>query len=303
MADDALADIAGELHALPPDEFVAARNALAGELRQGDRALADAVAELRRPSPAAWLVNQLVRHRGDEVERLLELGEQLRAAQRDLDASSLTALARERRAVVAALCRDAGQLAEELGRPVRAPVLDEVAETLQAAMTDASAADAVRTGRLVRGLEAVGTEVDVAGAVAGGAPAVRHAERPNSADTGDPDAGDTGARDAAGIRADRTAQELAEAVDAASAAELSARQASERLEAARAVEARAADAVAEIERLLGELEQRRSAAAHELAEARRALRPLERDHDRAARAAERSRATADALRGEDGRRR
>jgi len=331
-ADDALDDVADALYALLPDEFTSARNARANQLRADDRALAKAVGELRRPSPAAWLTNQLVRHRADELEELLQLGEQLRAAQADLDAAALTALARERRKVVGALARDAGRLADALGNAVRAPVVDEVAETLQAAMTDASAADAVRSGRLVRALEAVGTEVDLDGAVAGGTPGPRRAARTGrsssrggaAAANGDAPRDEVGARrarkrqedretdreHAARERAereqaerDRAAREraerrTAEAEARAVSAEETAAEASDRLDDAHAAADRAAAIRDDLEAQLRDLETRLAAAERDLAEAERAVRPLERAHDRAARAAEEARAAADELRAE-----
>jgi hypothetical protein len=326
MAADPLADVADELYALVPDEFTAARNARAKRLRLDDRALANAVAELRRPSPAAWLVNQLVRHRPDELEQLLQLGEQLREAQADLDAATLTALARERRKVVGALARDAGRLAEELGNEVRNPVLDEVAETLQAAMTDAAAAEAVRTGRLVRGLEAIGTEVDLDGAVAGGAVAGGAARAPAARTR--QTTGGRPARDEVAERRERKRREEAEsdeergarereeakraereraereraeraarqAEERAATAEQAAAEASTRLDEAHAAADRAAATRDDLEARLRELESQLSAAERELAEAERAVRPLEREHDRASRAAEEARAAADELR-------
>jgi hypothetical protein len=315
-----LAEIADELYALLPDEFTAARNARAKTLRLDDRGLAKTVAELRRPSPAAWLVNQLVRHRRADLDQLLELGEQLRAAQADLDAAALTALARERRRVVGALARDAGVLADELGNPVRGPVLDEVAETLQAGMTDASAADAVRSGRLVRGLEAIGTEVDLDGAVAGGGsgarPAPRRAPEPMRDEVAERrtrkrqeeyetererEARERTEREQA--ERERTARERAErradeAEARAVAAEQTAAEASDRLDDAHAAADHAAATRDDLEAQLRDLESRLTAAERDLADAERAVRPLEREHDRAARAAEEARAAADELRAE-----
>jgi len=167
MPGDALTAIAAELYGLLPDEFTAARNERSRAARGDDRDLAARIQDLKRPSPPAWLVNQLVRHRPDQLDAVLELGAELRAAQDDLDAAQLAQLAKQRRQLVSAVAHDAAELAEELGNPVRGPVLDAVAQTLQAAMSDVAAAAAVRSGRLVRGLEAVGLEVDLEGAVAG----------------------------------------------------------------------------------------------------------------------------------------
>ncbi len=167
MPGDALTAIAAELYGLLPDEFTAARNERGRAARGDDRDLAARIQDLKRPSPPAWLVNQLVRHRPSELDAVLELGAELRAAQDDLDAAQLAQLAKQRRQLVSAVAHEAAELAEELGNPVRGPVLDAVAQTLQAAMSDVAASAAVRSGRLVRGLEAVGLEVDLEGAVAG----------------------------------------------------------------------------------------------------------------------------------------
>src|SRR5215208_532649 len=74
-----------ELYALPPGDFTSARDARVKELRaDGDRDAAAAVKALRRPTVAAWALNQLARSRAKDVERLLEAGERLRSAQEEL---------------------------------------------------------------------------------------------------------------------------------------------------------------------------------------------------------------------------
>src|SRR5205085_6874781 len=77
----AVADV-GELYGLPLEEFTAARNALAKDLaKAGDKAMAAEVKRLAKPSKTAWALNQLARRQAEDVERLLEAGERLRAAQ------------------------------------------------------------------------------------------------------------------------------------------------------------------------------------------------------------------------------
>ncbi|GAA1824643.1 hypothetical protein [Agromyces salentinus] len=292
MADDAFADIASSLYELPPDEFTAARNARVKHLRSSDRDLADAVADLRRPSPAAWLVNRLARLRADQLAQLLDLGEQLREAQAELDASALVGLAKQRRKVVRALAEDAGALAEELGHPVRAPVLDDVAATLQAAMTDAAAADAVRTGRLVRSLEAIGTEVDLSDAVAAWSADGR---TPSSAPTPRDEVGDRRAmkqRKADEAAAAKRAAEVARAEEDAKAAERAADEASARLGDARTAVETATSARDELQAALQELQDRLAGAERDLAEAEHAADEREREQEAAARAAEQAREAA-----------
>ncbi|UNX53692.1 hypothetical protein MF406_11925 [Georgenia sp. TF02-10] len=164
MAD--LTEVAEELYGLPPGEFTAARNARARALKREDPDLARAVARLAKPSVAAWTVNMMVRHRGDQVREVLDLGAQLRSAQEDLDAAQLRDLSRQRRQLTAAVARQGKALAAELGQRLSEPAVEQVEQTLHAAMTDAAAAQAVRSGLLVTGLTVRGTSVDLTGAVA-----------------------------------------------------------------------------------------------------------------------------------------
>jgi hypothetical protein len=132
-----VAEIAERLYGLLPEEFTAARDAEAKRIRaSGDRESASAIAGLRRPSLAAWLVNALVRHRHDEVEQLLALGEALRSAQQGLAGDQVRALGRQRQQVLALMGRQARALARELGHPVSEDVGLEVEQTLGAAMAD-----------------------------------------------------------------------------------------------------------------------------------------------------------------------
>lgn len=174
---DALAGIADELYAVPPAEFIAARDARV-RAEAGDKELAARIKTLRRPAPAAWVTNLLVRERRDDVEQLLELGAALRDAQAALDRAEITRLAKERRAVGLALARVGGQLAADAGHRVAPAVLDAVAATLDAGLADAEAADAIRTGRLLRPLETIGFEpVDLAEAVGAPEAGTRSAEK------------------------------------------------------------------------------------------------------------------------------
>ncbi|MGI8615949.1 MAG: hypothetical protein ACR2L4_04080, partial [Actinomycetota bacterium] len=76
-------DAARELFALPPEEFVAARDRLAAELKDaGKTDEAAEVKKLRRPSIVAWAVNAASRERPEEVAALREAGQALRRAQR-----------------------------------------------------------------------------------------------------------------------------------------------------------------------------------------------------------------------------
>lgn len=163
-----LATVADELYARPLDDFVPARNERAKAAKaDGDKDLFDAVKALPKPSTAAWVVNMLVRHQADQVQQVLELGASLREAQQNLDGEELRQLNRQRRQLTSAVTRGARALARELGHKVGESVASQVEETLHAAMVAQAAADAVRTGLLVRSLAASGLgEVDLDGAVA-----------------------------------------------------------------------------------------------------------------------------------------
>ncbi|WP_203135228.1 transposase [Microbacterium sp. JZ31] len=171
MAEDPLVGVAWELYDLPPARFTAARNARAKAVKDEDAALAKRITQLRRASAPAWIVGQLVRHRSERLAQVLELGAELREAQQDLDAAALAQLTRDRRALTAALAKEGAALARQHDVNAPSAVLDEVSQTLQAAMADADAAAAVTSGRLTRALEVVGFDpVDLTDAVAGPAP-------------------------------------------------------------------------------------------------------------------------------------
>ena len=140
---------AADLYSLKPGEFTAARDARAAEARRdGDKELAGAIKKLKRPSVSAWLANHLVRERPEEVQRLLTLGEALRQAQQQLAGEQLRALSQQRHQVVAALVQEATRLGSAEDQPVSAAAQREVQETLEAALSDPAAAEALRAGRL-----------------------------------------------------------------------------------------------------------------------------------------------------------
>jgi len=148
----------GRLYGLSPEQFVAARDELARALRgAGERQAAARVAGLRRPTVAAWAVNQAARRRPELVGELLQAGERLREAQRralsGLHDSGLRAAGAERRAAVERLLAVAAGVLEEAGRAADAH-RDTIAATLQAASVDEAAATAVRSGTLGRELAA-----------------------------------------------------------------------------------------------------------------------------------------------------
>jgi hypothetical protein len=156
---------APDLYRLPPEEFTAARDSAAKAAKdEGDAEAAKELKALRKPSVAAWLVNLLVAEQPELVEQLLALGPALAQAQTAGQGDELRALGAQRRELVDAVVARAVELAD---RSTTAAVRDEVASTLETALADPEAADAVRSGRLVRALSYAGFGgVDLAGAVA-----------------------------------------------------------------------------------------------------------------------------------------
>ncbi len=161
-------DVAGELYGLAPEDFTAARNARAKEAKAaGDTELAGRVQSLRKPTAGAWLLNQLVRQHADDVQQVLELGGQLRAAQGTLGADELRALDRQRRQLTHAVAEQAAGLGRDAGRRVTAATTAEVEESLRSAMVDPVAGAALATGLLTDTFSSTGLEpVDLSRVVA-----------------------------------------------------------------------------------------------------------------------------------------
>ena len=155
----------GELYGLPLERFVPERNALARRLRaEGDGAEAKRVAKLRKPSVAAWAVNQLVRTQRHAVDELLAAGDALERAQADVlagraEAASLRGAMDRQRAVVDGLLQAARGLLSAQGHELSGAVIERVGETLAAAALDEHARARVRDGRLERELRHVGLGV------------------------------------------------------------------------------------------------------------------------------------------------
>ena len=91
------------LYALPLEEFTHERDELAKRLRKdGDGDSAAAVKALKKPSVAAWAVNQVRRDRPEDVRSLLDVTEELHRVYAELSSAG----ARERLAEAAEMQRD-----------------------------------------------------------------------------------------------------------------------------------------------------------------------------------------------------
>ena len=205
-------EVVAELYGAPFDEFTALRDARAKELRPSDREAAAALKKLRKPSVAAWAVNQLARQAAEDVEALLAAGAALRQAQLGGgDRDSIRESSRDEREAVERLVSCASALLRKAGRGTSDAVLEEVRETLRAAASDDASRELIRRGVLTESRRAVGMGGFEAAFAAGPAkPAA-----PRAAKAAKPDKAAAAARKSA-LKAARDA--VAEAEKAAAAA-------------------------------------------------------------------------------------
>lgn len=149
--------VADELYALPPEDFTPARNAREKEAKAaGDKNLATAIRQLGKPNLVAWLANQLVRERADEVGPLIELGAALREATASLSGPELRELSRQQHQVVYAMVQQAKSLARVAGRKVSPDTERGLEDLLHAALADEAAAELLLAGRLTTSLQRIG---------------------------------------------------------------------------------------------------------------------------------------------------
>lgn len=158
---DALAGEIDRLYALPLEEFTAERDDLAKRLRkEGDRDAAAEVNGLKKPSVAAWAVNQVQRDRPDEVRELIEVTEELHRVHKKLSSAGarerLEEAAEMQRKLIRSLVRCASQLLEAGGHPASDATLQKVSDTLRAAALDEDVRDQLAHGRLVKEASAAG---------------------------------------------------------------------------------------------------------------------------------------------------
>ena len=111
---DAIAD---ELYGLPLESFTSARSEWERQAKgEKDTKLAAEVHHLAKPNAVAWLINQLVRNHGADIERLQALGTEMREATDQLAGDRLRDLASQRRQVIGELIQKAKDLTRESER-------------------------------------------------------------------------------------------------------------------------------------------------------------------------------------------
>ena len=146
---DRVAAAAAELYGADPEAFTERRKALAAAARTaGDKSAATAIAALRKPTRAAWVVNRLARADPDAPARLAALAAALRAAEQEKDGPRLRELSAERGALIDALTAQALAAAGVPDPPTS--LRDEVAATLTAALADPETAAEFAAGTLTK---------------------------------------------------------------------------------------------------------------------------------------------------------
>lgn len=150
-------EAADAVYAAPAADFIATRNELAKQLKaDGDALGSTRLKALRKPTVAAWIANLVARKLPDELDDLLALGDEFREATADLDGERLRDLTPKRHRLLDKLAKEAARLAADEGQKVSADVGQKLRETLDAALVDPAAGDAVREGRLSSALRHVG---------------------------------------------------------------------------------------------------------------------------------------------------
>ncbi|MEC4575331.1 hypothetical protein [Streptomyces virginiae] len=264
--------VAAELYGLRPEEFTAARDALAAAARKaGRRAEAKRIAALRRPTLAVWAANRLARADTDQAQHLLELGRGLREAHRTLSGEDLRKLSHQQHVVVAAMAGEARRLAGEAGQDLSAGVQREVEQILRSVLADPEAATTWARGVLQKAPPPAVGFAEVAPAP-GTAPRPQRPERePQPEPEPDAEPADT-------QEAERTSRE----------AEL----AEEALALAETERERARAGLGALDERIARLEERLDGARGERERLAAAAEAAERGHQEAAREAKRARTAA-----------
>ncbi len=279
-----------DLYDAPLEQFVTRRGELARELRkQGKREEAAEVAALRKPSVAAWAVNQLVRTQSRSVAELFEAGDALQDAHRTAtagrgDAGQLRSAAQRERSAVDQLIGAARGLLTTDGHELSATIIDRVADTLRAAALDDEAREKIRDGRLERELRHVGLGVLAGGGAIETPPApARRKPKPTAANRRSKRAAASGAEnnDLQAEEEERREQRAEE--------ERRERERDEALKAARDVEAKARRQAERAERALKLAQRLRDRAAEDFEAAEQSLAEAQADAHEASAELERAR--------------
>jgi hypothetical protein len=148
------------LYGADPGEFVAERKRLARELKDsGDAAAADAVAKTRKPTVAAWALNQLARMQRRDVDLLLDAGHRLRQAQEGVVGGADRAAFEQAQKTERDALRRLTQHASELLGGATPQTLAQISSTLRNAAVSEEGRELLARGRFTTPLESEGFDV------------------------------------------------------------------------------------------------------------------------------------------------
>ncbi len=141
------------LYAAPPEEFLATRKKLAKEVNP-------TIGSRRKPTTAAYVLNQLARRHAKDVESLVDVGRELARAQRR--GEGLREAIEKQRSTVELVTKDAALVMHEVGVDPSVH-LDAVAAAIHAALVDPATGAALEEGRLEKAPELGGSfpEIEV----------------------------------------------------------------------------------------------------------------------------------------------
>lgn len=261
MAKALEADI-NRLFQLPPDQFTAARNALA----KGAGSDGATIKALSKPPLAAWAVNQLYWHDRDRYDALIDAANEMRRTHRSViegRKGDLRAAGREHELALEAALKAAVALMKNAGQPVTDTTRHAILNTLRALPAEEA------PGRLTQALAPGGFEM-----LAGVTPAAPSRSRtpaapakPEPASARKTPTG-RGSSKAADARAEReAARQAASEREQRAAAERAVREADQRARQAEFEAARATREATRAERLLEEARRELEAAQHAVEEA------------------------------------
>jgi len=146
---------AAELYGADPQEFTERRKELAAAARAaGDTAAAKQISALRKPTRAAWVVNQLARAGPGARDRLAALGAALREAERAKNGPRLRELSAGRGPLIDELTGQALAVAGVTDTP--AGLREDVEATLTAVLADPDVAAEFAAGTLTRAAQWAG---------------------------------------------------------------------------------------------------------------------------------------------------
>jgi hypothetical protein len=148
-----------ELYGAPLDEFVAERKRLAKKLDGADAA---ALAKVRKPNVAAWVLNQLARRERRDVDLLLDAGHRLRQAQtgvlRGAEKAAFEDARRKESDALKRLTKAAERLLRDERGSASSGALAQINEGLRAAAVSEDGRELLARGRFTEPPKAAGFE-------------------------------------------------------------------------------------------------------------------------------------------------